>query len=57
MVTYEKGHCILLNSNTFIIKDLKDEMAFVVHLSDPIGTRGRWVLKSLLPVPHAKINI
>lgn len=53
----EKGHCIILSGSRYIILETNNEKAFVTHISDPNGIKGRWVLKSLLPVPLTKINI
>ena len=55
-IPYEIGHCIILGANRYYIMDLKDELALVTHISDPTGLKGKWVLKSLLPIPIAKLT-
>lgn len=57
MYPYEKGHCVLLDANHYIVKEVGVDTVFLVHLSDPNGRKGKWVLQSLLPIPTAKINI
>ena len=57
MIEYKKGHCIFLGESRYIIKDLKDDKAFVVRISDLQGRDGKWILKSLLPLPFAEINL
>ncbi|WP_170211252.1 hypothetical protein [Robertmurraya siralis] len=54
---YKKGHCVLLGGFRYVIKDINENAAFVIHISDPNGRRGSWILKSKLPIPFAKINI
>ena len=54
---YQKGHCIFLNANRYVIKEIDEDKAFIVHISDPLGHYGKWILKSLLPIPFTKINV
>lgn len=54
---YKIGHCILLNANRYVIKEINEDKAFIVHISDPLGHNGKWIFKSLLPIPFTKIKV
>lgn len=54
---YEKGHCVMINSFTYVVLKSSDEEVYLTHISDPKGRNGRWIDINKLPNPHAKINI
>ncbi len=54
---YEKGHCVMLGSFTFVILKSLNELVYLTHITDPRGRNGRWIDVNKLPTPHAKINI
>ncbi|GAB6553051.1 hypothetical protein bcgnr5378_06340 [Bacillus cereus] len=57
MYPYERGHCIIFGSYRYIIKEIENEKAFIVHISDPSGRKGRWIPMTHLPIPFGKVNI
>lgn len=54
---YEKGDCIILGSFRYVVLEVDDDKVLVTNITKPSKSRGKWVLKSLLPTPIAKINI
>lgn len=53
----KKGHCVLLGGYRHTILDVNEDKVLVTHVSDAKGVNGKWLLKTLLPMPFARIDI
>jgi hypothetical protein len=57
MFPYERGHFIILGINRHVILEVTDSEVYLVHISDPLGINGKWVLQKLLPIPIGKMDV